>query len=223
MIRKRVEDHGVRILLNDSAKAVRDGTVELASGTVLPYGALVVAVGVRPNTALAKEAGATVNRGIVTDDRMRTSLPDVYAAGDCVESLDVSSGTSKVLALLPNAYMQGEAAGANMAGGDVAFERAIPMNAIGFFGLHVISAGSYDGEAVVEHGEGTYRKMFFKDGRMVGYIMIGSVDRAGIYTSLIRERTPLDGIDMDILRGSPKLMIFSKAVRKKKLGGGTRA
>jgi NAD(P)H-nitrite reductase large subunit len=220
MIRNHIEAQGVKILLNDSAKSVADGKIELGSGKILPYDALIIAVGVRPNAELAKDAGATVNRGIITDNRMRTSLPEVYAAGDCVESYDVSSGTSKVLALLPNAYMQGETAGINMAGGDTAFDRAIPMNAIGFFGLHVISAGSYDGEIVVEKGENTYRKLFFKDGRLSGYIMIGSVDRAGIYTSLIREQTPLDEVDMDILRSSPKLLIFSKAVRKQKLAGG---
>lgn len=102
--------------------------------------------GSRPNGSLVREAGGKVDRGILTDDAGLTSLPDVYAAGDCCESYDITSGERRVLALLPNAYLQGECAGKNMAGESFHFTNAVPMNAIGFFGLHLITAGSYRGE-----------------------------------------------------------------------------
>ena len=85
-----------------------------------------------------QNAGGAVKRGIVTDSRGQTSIPDVYAAGDCTESRDITTGEEKVLALLPNAYLQGECAGINMAGGNQSYDKAIPMNSIGFFGLHLI-------------------------------------------------------------------------------------
>ena len=79
----------------------------------------------------------------------RTNLDGVYAAGDCSESHDISDDQSRVLAIWPNAYMQGETAGTNMSGGEKLYDKAIPMNAIGFFGLHIITAGSYEGEAYI--------------------------------------------------------------------------
>ena len=78
---------------------------------------LVLAVGVRANTSLVRDAGGEVNRGILVDSCMRTSLPDVYAAGDCTEGEDISFGGRRVLAILPNAYMQGHCAGVRMADG----------------------------------------------------------------------------------------------------------
>ena len=180
---------------------------------------LVVAVGVRPNTELAAEAGCEVNRGILTDACSATSVPDIYAAGDCAVSHDIAADTDRILAILPNAYMQGETAGRNMAGGHQEFTKAIPMNASGFMGLHMITAGSYDGETCLEHDEDHYKLLITRDNRLVGFIMIGDVDRAGIYTSLIREQTPLDSIDFDLIREKPQLMAFSRAERAKKLGG----
>ena len=74
---------------------------------------------------------------------METSIPDIYAAGDCTEGEDISFHDKRVLAILPNAYMQGNCAGINMAGGSSVFDKGIAMNSIGFFGLHAMTAGSY--------------------------------------------------------------------------------
>ena len=92
------------------------------------------------------------------------------------------------MALLPNAYMQGEIAGINMAGKTQDFEKAMPMNAIGFFGMPLVTAGVYEGEEYKEQSEDSYKKLVFKDNKLVGYILINDVDRAGIYTALIREK-----------------------------------
>ena len=155
---------------------------------------------------------------------MRTSLDGVFAAGDCTESVDVSDGKVKVMALMPNAYMQGRCAGVNMAGGDNCFDNAIPMNSIGFFGLHLMTAGSRTGsgeggEVYEEKGKDSLKKLFIKDGRLIGFILIGQVERAGIYTDLIRKRTPLDSVDTEILKKSPGLYVFSEKTRGQKLGG----
>ena len=93
------------------------------------------------------------------------------------------------------------------------------MNASGFMGLHIITAGSYDGEAYLEQDDEHYKLLVTRDNRLVGFILIGDVDRAGIYTSLIREQTPLDTIDFELIRDKPQLMAFSHAERAKKLGG----
>jgi NAD(P)H-nitrite reductase large subunit len=217
-VQKHIEKEGIKFILNDAASAVKGNTISLKSGKELIYDVLIVAVGVRPNTGLVKDAGGSVNRGIVTDNRQATTLDGVYSAGDCTECLDICTGQNKILALLPNAYMQGEIAGINMAGGDKTFDTAMPMNAIGFFGLHMITAGSTDGECVEQIDENNYKRMFFSEDLLKGYILIGEISRAGIYTSLIREKTPMDKVDSNLLRVSPQLLAFDKAVRKDKLG-----
>ena len=93
------------------------------------------------------------------------------------------------------------------------------MNAIGFSGLHVITAGNYDGEEYISSDMNNYKKLITKDNLLKGFIMIGDVDRAGIYTSLIREQTPLDTIDFELIKDKPQLMAFKGKEREKMLGG----
>lgn len=219
IVQKYIEEQGVEFYLNNSAAKLEKGKATLKNGEEIEFDVLVVAVGVRANTELVAEAGGEVNRGIVTDLRCETTLKDVYAAGDCAESYDITTDTSRVLALLPNAYKQGYAAGVNMAGGDKLYDDAMPMNAIGFFGLHVITAGSYDGEEVVSGEGNVYKKLVIKDNKLVGYIMIGDILRAGIYTRLIREQIPLDEVDYELMLSRPAEMIFPKAVRANDVGG----
>jgi len=219
MIQKHIERKGVQFILGDSVAEFSSDTAILQSGKTIGFDIVVFAVGVRPNTSLAEQAGCTVNRGIQTDDSSRTTVPDIYAAGDCAISHDISTGTDRILAILPNAYMQGETAGVNMAGGNLAFTKAIPMNASGFMGLHMITAGSYDGEPYLEQDETNYKLLVTRDNHLAGFILIGDVARAGIYTSLIREQVPLDSLDFELIREKPQLMAFSRAERVKKLGG----
>ena len=220
IIQKHIEKQGVSFRLNDSvAKFTSPASATLQSGEQVEFDVLVVAVGVRPNTGLAQMAGCEVNRGILLDGHMQTTVPDIYAAGDCTVSHDISCDTDRILAILPNAYMQGETAGMNMAGGDRVFDKSIPMNASGFMGLHMITAGSYDGEQYLEETADSYKLLVTRDDHLVGFILLGDVERAGIYTSLIRERTPLSSIDFDLIREKPQLMAFSQTERAKKLGG----
>lgn len=106
-----------------------------------------------------------------------------------------------------------------MAGADALYDKAIPMNAIGFFGLHIITAGSYSGTPQVVTTGGSYKKLITKDDLLKGYIMVGNVERAGIYTSLIREKKRLSTIDFELIKEKPQLMAFSKRERAKTLGG----
>lgn len=220
IVQRHMEKQGVRFRLGESVRRFTENAATLQnSGETLPFDALVVAVGVRPNTELAESAGCAADRGVVTDARSETTVPGVYAAGDCAKSHDISSGTDRILALLPNAYFQGETAGRNMAGEDRRFEKAIPMNATGFLGLHLVTAGSYDGEPWLSRNGDNYKLLVTRGDRLVGFILLGDVERAGIYTALIREQTPLSSIDFALIREKPQLMAFSRTERAKKLGG----
>lgn len=219
LVQKFLEDKGIEFRLGTSAASFDGNKAVLTNGDEIEFDVLVVAVGVRPNTELVSEAGGSVDRGIVTDKYSRTTITDVYAAGDCAKSHDITTGTDRILALLPNAYMQGVAAGRHMTGADMPYENAMPMNAIGFFGYHVITAGNYDGEELVTCDGMNYKKLVIKDNCLKGFIMIGDVRRAGIYTKLIREKVPLDTIDFELISRKPQLMAFSREERAKQLGG----
>ncbi|MCI6560507.1 MAG: FAD-dependent oxidoreductase [Oscillospiraceae bacterium] len=219
LVQKFLEDKGIEFRLGTSAASFDGNKAVLTNGDEIEFDVLVVAVGVRPNTELVSEAGGSVDRGIVTDKYSRTTITDVYAAGDCAKSHDITTGTDRILALLPNAYMQGVAAGRHMTGADMPYENAMPMNAIGFFGYHVITAGNYDGEELVTCDGMNYKKLVVKDNCLKGFIMIGDVRRAGIYTKLIREKVPLDTIDFELISRKPQLMAFSREERAKQLGG----
>lgn len=224
LMQRHLEKNGITFLLGDSAVKFDGNAAKMKSGRTLEFDVLVMAVGVRPNISAVKDAGGMCGRAITVDSHMRTSLPHIYAAGDCTESEDISSGAVKIMALMPNAYMQGECAGVNMAGGNRTMEQTIPMNSIGFFGLHAATAGSYygepeGGECFEDSDDSHIKRLFVKDGRLTGFIMIGNVERAGIYTSMIRNRTPIDSVDYEKLKNSPNLSAFDAEYRRKVLGG----
>ena len=219
LVQNHLERNGIRFLLGDTVQRFEERRAYLKSGTEVEFDLLVLAVGVRANTELVKNAGGEVNRGILVNEQMETTIPDVYAAGDCAEGYDAALGAHRVLAILPNAYLQGSAAGANMAGNAVSFNNAIPMNSIGFFGLHMMTAGVYEGEMVEERTEGSIKRFFVGNGFLKGFILIGGTERAGIYTSLIREKVPLDTIDFALTKKIASNLIFSREICRKKFGG----
>lgn len=219
IVQRHLEANGIQFLLGDTAVRFEKNLAQMKSGKTVEFDTLVLAVGVRANTTLIKEIGGEVNRGILVNDRMETSLEHIYAAGDCTEGNDVSLGQKRVLALMPNAYMQGHTAGVNMAGGGEVFDKAIPMNSIGFFGLHAMTAGTYDGEIYEEKAENTLKRLFTKDGKLKGFILIGINERTGIYTSLIREQISLDTLDFETMKKNATSVAFSPESRRKKFGG----
>ena len=219
IVQRQIERAGVRFTPGDSVARFEPNLAHLKSGKEIPFDVLVLAVGVRPNAALAADAGCQVERGIVIDSGCATSVADIFAAGDCTAQNDPETGKPRVLAIWPNAMMQGETAGRRMAGSEAFFDKGVPMNATGFMGLHLISAGSYDGELLLSRTPDAYKALYVRDDRLVGFIMLGDVERAGIYTSLVRERTPLSTIDFELIRETPQLMAFSATERARKLGG----
>jgi NAD(P)H-nitrite reductase large subunit len=198
-----LEAHGIRMLFGRTARSIvrRDGRVTgvvLDDGTELAADLVFVATGVRPNVDLARAAGLATGRGLLVDRFLRTSHPDIYAAGDVVETGDVVTGEGVVSGTWTNAVFMGAAAGENMAGG----ARESPgawalLNAVELAGIPVISAGCIHAggegyEVYARRRNQTYRKLVFRDGVLVGFVLVGEIEGAGVYTALIRERTPLD-------------------------------
>lgn len=217
LMQNHLEEDGMKFYLSDCVETFGNSVAHLKSGKEVVFDVLVLAVGVRPNTELAQNAGAAVEKGIVTDETQKTTLDNVYAAGDCVLTEDVTFGGKRILALLPNAYMQGEVAGINMAGGKAEFTNGVPMNAIGFNGYHILTAGTYTGEAITEKDGENYKKLFVKDDLLKGFILMGNVARGGIYTNIMKKKIPLSSLDSSIL-GTPNLSALSESERRRMLG-----
>ena len=138
---------------------------------------VIVAIGVRPNISLVKDTTIQVNKGIVVDEFMRTSVPDVYATGNVAES------GGWIIAILPIATRHGKIAGYNMAGGDRKFEGGIPKNAVELAGIPTISVGLTDQEDLDDYEilekynpkTNVYKKIVLKENVIVGVIFVNEL------------------------------------------------
>lgn len=152
---------------NDRVEAVR-----LEDGTVLPARLVVLATGVRPNTHLARRAGLDVDRGVVADLHLRTSDPDIFAAGDVAEHNGCLYGTWAI------SQFQGAIAGANAAGAEQVFANLPRSNTLKVLGLDLLSVGDFavpDGsyESLIERDGDRFAQFVFRDGSLAGAILIG--------------------------------------------------
>lgn len=223
IVQNHLENNGINLSLSNTAERFDGNTAYMRDGSAVEFDVLVLALGVRPNIDFFKEAGGACNRAILVDHHMQTSLDGVFAAGDCVEQEDITLGDRRVMALLPNANLGGYTAGVNMASGKSAFDNALPMNSIGFWGLHMMTAGTYanDGSAhmIEEKTAGGIKRFFIKDNRLIGFIIIGDVKSAGIYTHLVRSQTDLRNVNLELLIKNPNLLPFGEIYRRNTLGG----
>lgn len=202
LVEKDLAGMGIKFVYGSEPVAVSAGpgggvrAVELEDGRALPAGLVVVGKGVRPNSGLVRRAGGRVDRGIVVNDYLETSLPGVYAAGDCIEVTDLLSGTRTTSGLWTLAVEQGRCAGYNLAGQPRRYPPPLTrLNSAQFGSVPFVSVGDVWGgdEQVVYQDHRVYRKLCFKEGRLVGLIMVGRVDRAGVYTALIKRQQQLPG------------------------------
>ena len=147
IIRTRAEEHGVEYHLNSTLEKIvgRNGSVSgvSISGEEYPVDAVIIAVRVKPNTELAKNAGIVLGEsgGIKTDDRMATSATNVYAAGDCIETYDRITRRHVFFQLATTAVRQALVAGTNAAGGNAKYPGSTGVTTVKLFGLEVASFG----------------------------------------------------------------------------------
>lgn len=232
LVEERLRQAGVDVLTGLSVRAVlpRAGDAQRAGGVVLSDGRelacdlAVVAVGVAPRVELAREAGLAVNRGIVVDRQMATSVPGIYACGDAAEAYDFMLGANRVVPIWPNAYLGGRIAGLNAAGGSREYAGGTSMNSLNYFGLCVASAGELgtnghsDLETVSREAErGRYRKVVLKDDCVVGFVMAGEVESAGLLLGLMRDGVPVRGFERALASEDFRLIALPASLRRERL------
>ncbi len=197
IFRRLVEDLGIRVALSAETTAILGDEavhgVALRDGREFPAQMVLFATGVRANTALATEAGLEVERGVVVDERMRTSAPDIYAAGD------VASFNGRSWAIIPQARAQAQVAAANMAGEDAVYEEIVPSTTLKIVGMDLTSCGvvNVEGEGfteirIADPDAGIYRKIVLKDGVAVGAVVLRDRQLARKLERLVSRRAPLD-------------------------------
>src|SRR6202171_2088694 len=214
LLKSLVERKGIRIMLNANTARLHGDTrvegIELTDGGLIDADAVIFAAGIRPNVALAKDAGIPVNRGIVVDDYLQTGAPDIFALGECAEHRGICYG------LVERAYEQALVLARLLAGEAASYRGSAVATNLKVSGVSVFSAGDFMGaqgtETIVLNDirHGTYKKLVISDGRLTGVVLVGDVGDALWYLELIRSRQPIARIRQDMIFGR-SVAILSEA------------
>lgn len=181
ILKEKIEEMGIKVVVPAITKALLgEGQVDrvaLADGQVLPADLVLISTGVSANLELARSAGLSVNRGLVVDEHMRTSDPDIFAAGDLTEFQGRGYG------LWVPAKNQGTIAGQNAAGKQASFLGEPPSTKLKVLGVDVFSIGQFspvdEGDTLVaESKNGVYKSFLFRQGKMIGSILLGDASLA---------------------------------------------
>lgn len=229
MVKKALKEEGCSLITNDTVATIEaeDKKIKsavLKSGRRVRTDLIILAIGVKPNIQLVKDTPIKINRGILVDKFMQTNVPNIYAAGDCCEALDSLLNINRPIAIWPNAYRQGKIAGYNMAGVKEEYEGSFPMNSVELCGIPTISVGITDPGKKGEKGyeiidylneeKLIYKKLVIKDNRIVGTIFVGDINRAGIYTGLIKDKVNISEFKERLLEENFGLLSLPKEYRK---------
>src|SRR5258708_17717734 len=196
-LRKKMERLGVKVLLGKStAELLGNGSVQgvrFADGEQIDADMVVIAAGIRPNTSLARESGLEVNRGIVVNDFMQTSDPNIYSVGECTEHRGSCYG------LVAPLFAQGKVLAAAITGNaDAGFEPQSSAAKLKIMGVDVFSAGiveetdeSVEAIKYEDASLGIYKKLVLRDNRLIDIVLVGDVADSGRYVEWLRSNTDL--------------------------------
>ncbi|MDH5440367.1 MAG: FAD-dependent oxidoreductase [Candidatus Bathyarchaeota archaeon] len=203
------------------------GGVVLTNGEEVPCDLVIIAIGVIPHTELVVGTEVKVNRGIIVDRFMRTSVPYVYACGDVAEAYDFVLDESRPLPLWSVAHLGGRVAGYNMAGKKTGYPGGTSMSALKYFDMPVISAGisnSKEGdgyEVLVNHDpeRNLYKKVVLKDSVVVGMVFVNEIERTGILFYLMKNRVNVECFKHNLVSEDFGLVSLPEQLRRRMLLG----
>ncbi|MBS0544973.1 MAG: NAD(P)/FAD-dependent oxidoreductase [Proteobacteria bacterium] len=205
MIKRWVEGKGIRVVTSAGVRRIDGGhgaplRVTLSTGDVLDCDAVIAAAGVAPNVGFLADTGVHVAKGVLVDDRLETSVPGIFAAGDVAEAPDLFTGEHLVAAIQPNAADQARIAALNMAGRNARLNGVLAVNVLDTLGLISTSFGQWwgaepgQGGAGVEHVDEArhrYLSLQFREDVMIGATAIGLTEHVGALRGLIHGKVRL--------------------------------
>lgn len=200
LLQRAIEARGIRVITKANTQEILgDDTVTsvvLDDGTILPADIVVMAVGIRPGIAVAKAAELDVNRGILVDDTMRTSDPDISAVGECVEHRGMCYG------LVAPLYEMARTLAARLAGDvAVAYTGSVTSTKLKVTGIDLFSAGDFaegpDRDEIVlrDAASGVYKRLVLKDNNIIGVVLYGETKDGAWFFQMMK-----DGTDVSDLR-----------------------
>jgi nitrite reductase (NADH) large subunit len=206
LLTQALRERGVETVLGANSEEIlgEDGKVsglKLKDGRVLPCDLLVMAVGIRPHTALARGAGLTVNRGVVVDDQMRTSDPAIFAIGECAEHRGVAYG------LVAPIWDMCRTLAEVLTDNEAAYEGSLLSTRLKVSGVDVFSAGKFGGgegcEDIVfrDAARGVYKRLVIEDGKVAGAVLFGDAADGGWYFDLMKAGSSVADIRETLIFG----------------------
>jgi NAD(P)H-nitrite reductase large subunit len=217
LIQKWVESRGISVANNtrvDSLTAGANGAIiaNLNNGETIETDLVINATGVKANIGFLEGSGVATEYGVLVDEYLRSSQPDIYAAGDVAQAHDIATDGKTVNAIQPNAVDQGRIAALNMTGKVVEFKGGIAMNVLDVGGLVSSSFGRWWGAEGGEHVEmmdedhWRYLRLEFKDDVLVGATAVGLTQHVGVLRGLIQARVPLGEWKATLLKEPIRIM-----------------
>ncbi|TGQ71268.1 NAD(P)/FAD-dependent oxidoreductase [Mesorhizobium sp. M00.F.Ca.ET.186.01.1.1] len=196
LLQRAVEERGIKVITKANTQAITGNgkveQVELADGTIIPATLVVMAVGIRPNAALAKDAGIAVNRGIVVDAGMRSNDPDIYALGECAEV------NGMVYGLVAPLYEMARVTASQLAGDETAaFVHSDTPTKLKVTGIELFSLGDFadgdDRQEIVlrDASAGVYKRLVLKDDRIIGTVLYGETADGAWFNDLKKKQTDI--------------------------------
>ena len=213
MIRDWCEQQGVQVFTGHKVERIERGEgdamkVHLSGGKVLDADLVISATGVRPAIGFLEDSGITCLLGVLTDERMQTNVPGIYAVGDCAEAFDPFTGKTVVSAIQPNAAEQARVAALNMVGQDTTLKVVTQINVLDTLGLISTSFGNWQGVPGGEQAEltdtaaGRHLSLQFKDDVLIGCNSVGLTEHVGVMRGLVEGQVRL-GEWKDVLLRDP--------------------
>jgi len=231
IIEESLKKIGCRVITGNTVTQIK-GTkkvqqIILKNGTKISANLIILAIGVKPNVDLVKGTPIKINKGILVNEFMETNIEGIYAAGDCAEGKDLLLGINRPIAIWPVAYEQGKIAGYNMSGRKTKYDGGLLMNSVELVGIPTISVGLTNPPEeknceIIDYFEpekSIYKKVVIKEKKIVGAIFINEIDRAGIYTGLIREKVDVSSFKEHLLKEDFGLISLPKEYRKHLVSG----
>ncbi len=220
MIRDWVQAKGVAVHTGTRIEAIESNpddmaaplAVRLSTGERLPADLVISAAGVKPNIGFLEHSGVHCLQGVLTDERMQTNVPGIYAAGDCAEAFDALYGKPIVSAIQPNAVDQAYVAAMNMAGKHAKLRGVTQINVLDTLGLISCSFGQWQGTPggqsveLTDRADGKHLSLQFQGDVMVGSNSIGTTAHIGVLRGLVEGRVKLGGWKDKLLADPTRLM-----------------